>query len=89
MRKAYNIISGEEVPEFFLSLFPISASVSLILCEKKVAVKVIEKKRYTSSEKGIDQAMREISIMQSVSHENIIKVIDFFEDDSFIHIVLE
>jgi len=52
-----------------------------------VAVKVLSKKRMKEGE--TIQLMGEIEIMKQIDHPNIVKMIDFFEDEAHFCIVME
>ena len=56
-----------------------------------VAVKIIDKKNITDKDpkKFIDLLQREISILQSLSHQNIVKMIDVSQTNNNIYIFLE
>ena len=51
------------------------------------AVKIIKKAGVSKSEK--DTMMKEVSILMSLDHPNIIKIFDLYEDDNKIYIVTE
>eukprot|EP00178_Gracilaria_changii_P017780 TRINITY_DN506_c0_g1_i1.p1 TRINITY_DN506_c0_g1~~TRINITY_DN506_c0_g1_i1.p1 ORF type:complete len:487 (+),score=92.93 TRINITY_DN506_c0_g1_i1:157-1461(+) len=53
----------------------------------KVAIKIIKKKGYDPKE--MQFIMREVDIMKSVSHPNVVDTIDIFDSPSQLHIVLE
>lgn len=50
------------------------------------AVKIIEK---TTSEEELNLLQREIDIMKKLHHKNIIQLIDVFNDDENIYLILE
>lgn len=54
---------------------------------EKCAVKIIKKKGYDPKE--MEFIMREMSIMKSVSHPNIVNTVDMFDTLTHLHIVLE
>jgi len=56
-----------------------------------VAVKMIDKKNITDKDpkKFIDLLQREISILQSLSHQNIVKMMDVSQTNNYIYIFLE
>ena len=56
-----------------------------------VAVKMIDKKNITEKDpkKFIDLLQREISILQSLSHQNIVKMMDVSQTNNYIYIFLE
>lgn len=49
------------------------------------AVKSIKKKKVTE----IETLKREITILQQVKHSNIIKLLDVYEDERYLHLVTE
>lgn len=55
--------------------------------EQKVAVKCITKKRL--NQKAIESLHQEVEILKSLDHPNIIKYVNYFENDDDIHIVME
>lgn len=54
---------------------------------EKVAIKIIQKKKM--NQKDINDVYQEIEILKTLDHPNIVKLIDFFEDDKCIYIVME
>ena len=55
--------------------------------KKNYVIKVIDKSRITS-EDLIKQLNREIKIMYSLNHPNIMKLINHFEDDNFCYLIM-
>lgn len=55
--------------------------------KQEVAIKVLSKKKITEKEQSYLQ--EELAILKSLDHPNIVKFIDFFEDDSHFCIVME
>lgn len=53
------------------------------------AVKSMEKRRLETRSHYRQHLHREIEILRECSHENIVKLFDWFEDDTYIHFVLE
>ncbi len=53
----------------------------------KVAVKIIKKNQYDHKE--MEYILREMNIMKSVSHTNIVNTVDIFNSPKYLHIVLE
>jgi serine/threonine protein kinase len=51
---------------------------------KEFAVKIIERDHETD-----EQVLHEVSIMNQLHHENLVAVVDFFEEDDFYYIVME
>ncbi|XP_044131336.1 serine/threonine-protein kinase Chk2 isoform X1 [Bufo gargarizans] len=59
---------------------------------KKVAVKIISKKKFSLSSSSLDQSMSvhtEIEILKKTSHPCLIKIEDFIDSDDYFYIVLE
>lgn len=54
---------------------------------EKCAIKIIKKKGYDPKE--MEFLMREVDIMKSVSHPNVVNTIDIFDSPPQLHIVLE
>ena len=54
---------------------------------ERVAVKVIKKHEYDPNE--MEFILREMNIMKSVSHPNIVNTVDIFSSERYLHIVLE
>lgn len=54
---------------------------------EKVAVKIIKKNQYDPKE--MEYIVREMKIMKSVSHANIVNTIDIFNSNKHLHIVLQ
>lgn len=52
-----------------------------------VAVKIIKKNQYDTKE--MEYILREMNIMKSVSHLNIVNTVDIFNSNKYLHIVLE
>lgn len=48
-------------------------------------MKTIQKRKV----RRIENLRREVAVMRCVDHPNIIKLYDVFEDDTFIHLVME
>lgn len=53
------------------------------------AVKVINKNKFESAPKVVENFKKEVDILSKLDHPNIIRFIDFVEDESSIYIVLE
>ena len=53
------------------------------------AVKSMEKRRFETRSHYRQHLHREIEILRECSHENIVKLYDWFEDETYIHFVLE
>jgi len=51
---------------------------------KEYAVKIIPTNGHTDA-----QVLQEVSIMNHINHENVVAVVDFFEEDDFFYIVME
>jgi serine/threonine protein kinase len=51
------------------------------------AVKVLSKRKMTGED--IDSLKNEIEIMKTVDHPNIVKMVDFFEDEAHYCLVME
>eukprot|EP01105_Mastigella_eilhardi_P020113 TRINITY_DN4771_c0_g1_i2.p1 TRINITY_DN4771_c0_g1~~TRINITY_DN4771_c0_g1_i2.p1 ORF type:complete len:552 (+),score=105.68 TRINITY_DN4771_c0_g1_i2:39-1694(+) len=56
---------------------------------EKFAVKVIDKVKHWHRQQTMDHIRSEVQILKSLRHPNIISVVDIFETDRFLHIVLE
>jgi serine/threonine protein kinase len=54
-----------------------------------VAVKQIDKRRLDANPRMYEHLRREIEILGSCSHRNIVKLLDWFEDESTVSLVLE
>ena len=54
---------------------------------ERVAIKCIDKSKLNEEDEGA--LRREVDIMKSLDHENIVQFIDFFEEDMFFYVVLE
>ena len=55
---------------------------------EKVAVKLLDKKQ--AREKEVSQSIRnEVKIHSRVNHPHIIKVIDYFEDNNYVYLIME
>lgn len=64
------------------------------LCKRKAdgadfACKVISKQKFAKNAAGIDQLRREIDILKTVKHPNIIEFVDVFESRQQLYIVME
>ena len=59
--------------------------------KQRVAIKTIDKTRFRATDIAYqyDAMASEIQIMRSIDHPNIIKLLDVFEDEKEIHIVME
>lgn len=53
------------------------------------AIKSIDKDKIYESKRNITCLMQEIKILRLLNHPNIIKLYEVYEDDSYIHLVLE
>ncbi len=56
---------------------------------EKRAIKIIHKWKYTQTQNATDQLQREIQILRSVKHENIISVYDVFSTKNNIYLIME
>lgn len=57
---------------------------------KKVAIKVIDKKRFIAQAASRrDKIMEEVTILQRLDHQNIIRIYDVFDTDKALYLVLE
>mmetsp|Transcript_20477 Transcript_20477/g.78507 ORF Transcript_20477/g.78507 Transcript_20477/m.78507 type:complete len:517 (+) Transcript_20477:182-1732(+) len=56
---------------------------------QKVALKIIDKKKYWNMSKTSEQLAREVSILQKLKHQHIIQVIDCVENEEWLYLVLE
>lgn len=54
---------------------------------EQMAVKIIKKHQY--DQKEMEYILREMNIMKSVSHKNIVNTVDIFNSSKYLHIVLE
>lgn len=54
---------------------------------KKVAVKIMRKSEL--DERDLEDVRREVEILKSLDHENIVKVFDYYEDHRFVYVVME
>ena len=60
------------------------------VCKKTgepVAIKVIQKSKL--KEQDLEKVVREVEIMEKLKHENIVRLIDVFEEAETVNIVLE
>lgn len=55
--------------------------------EHKVAIKVIQKTKLSSSE--IDAIRQEVAILQSLDHPSIVKYYETYDDIKYIYLVME
>jgi serine/threonine protein kinase len=55
---------------------------------QEYAIKFMEKSKIQKLNM-VDQLKNEIDIMQAVQHPNIVKLVTYFEDNSFIYLVME
>lgn len=55
---------------------------------KEYAIKFMEKSKIQKLNM-VDQLKNEIDIMQAVQHENIVRLVTYFEDNNFIYLVME
>ncbi|KAF2074903.1 hypothetical protein CYY_003780 [Polysphondylium violaceum] len=53
------------------------------------AVKIIDKKKYWNTSKNKNQTQSEISILKQIKHPNIISIIEIFDTERYLYIVLE
>ena len=53
---------------------------------KKYAIKTVPKKKY---DMDIDKIKNEAKILKTLDHPNIVRFYEGYEDDKFIHLVLE
>eukprot|EP01104_Vermistella_antarctica_P017521 TRINITY_DN6213_c0_g1_i1.p1 TRINITY_DN6213_c0_g1~~TRINITY_DN6213_c0_g1_i1.p1 ORF type:complete len:517 (-),score=183.77 TRINITY_DN6213_c0_g1_i1:30-1580(-) len=56
---------------------------------KKVAVKIIDKKKYWHMAKTREQIQREVEILRKVQHPNVISIIDIFDTGRHLFLILE
>jgi len=58
---------------------------------ENVAIKILEKRKLMlkSSSKMVISLEREINILKSIKHENIIQIYDVYEDEKYVYLVLE
>lgn len=56
---------------------------------QQVAVKIIDKKKMVGGSSRADAVRDEVSTLQRVSHPNIIRIYNHFEDDTNVYLVLE
>ncbi|KAJ6248613.1 kp78a-related [Anaeramoeba flamelloides] len=54
-----------------------------------VAIKTLEKSKFTLDRKAKNQLFREIQILKKLNHKNIVKLIDMFENEKYWFIVTE
>lgn len=54
---------------------------------EKCAIKIVKKHGYDPKE--MEYILREMSIMRSVSHPNVVNTIDMFDSPTYLHLVLE
>lgn len=59
-----------------------------ILSKKKVAIKCIDK-TYIKEEKAQKKIVQEVKILRSLTHRNIIKILEVFENKKFVFIVTD
>lgn len=59
-----------------------------ILSSKKVAIKCIDK-AYIKEEKAQRKIVQEVKILRSLTHQNIIKILEVFENKKFVFIVTD
>lgn len=53
------------------------------------AIKTIEKAKVLSNPRSVQSLYKEISIMRKLNHPNIIRLYEVYENDTYIHLVLE
>lgn len=56
---------------------------------EKFAVKIIDKQKFLMNARRKDALMDEVRVLESVSHENIIKIHKVFETPKLLYLVLE
>ena len=56
---------------------------------KEVAIKSIEKSKIFKNERTIQSLYKEIIIMRQLNHPNVIKMYEVYENDAYIHLVME
>ena len=57
---------------------------------KEVAVKVIDKKKLIlGMDFSVEKLLQEVHLLQRVKHDGVIKIVDVFDDDKYLCIVLE
>lgn len=59
-----------------------------LLTKKKVAIKTIDK-QYIIEEKAQNKILQEVTILKSLSHKNIVKILEVFENSKYIFIVTD
>lgn len=58
-----------------------------IKTKEKVAVKILKKTKMTDKDK--EELEREVELLMSIDHPNIVKLIKFYQDDTYYYIVME
>ena len=56
---------------------------------KSVAVKTMEKAKILQSPRTMQSLYKEISIMRKLSHPNVIRMYEVYENESYVHLVIE
>ena len=56
---------------------------------QQYAVKIVHKHRFWHDDKSREQILREVEILRTVNHPNIISYKDIFDTDKNMYIVLE
>jgi len=56
---------------------------------EKFAVKKIPKLKFSGERKLLDQLLQEASLLAKLEHKNIVRLIQFFDEEKFFYIVLE
>jgi len=56
---------------------------------KMVAIKTIEKEKILGDPRSVQSLYREITIMRVLNHPNVMKLYEVYENDTYIHLVLE
>ena len=60
-----------------------------IVTEEVVAIKSVFKKTIRKSERSVGAILSEINAMRGLRHPNICALLGIFEDEEFIHLIME
>lgn len=67
--------------------FSVVYSATDMMTNEKVAIKII--KKYQLDEKQRNNVLKEVNIMKLLNHPNIVKLIDFIENDDYYYLIQE
>jgi len=56
---------------------------------EKFAVKKIDKTKFWTNPKFFESIEREVAIMMEIQHPNLVRIVDFFDEENYIYLVLE